>query len=293
VYPLHLSDEYKDLAENKLSIRKVLFDAFGGRYTQLGQYSHAMLSAVQIDLTRNVAKTMNTLHEEVIFAFNQNIPAGLEWTPLILEPKLLRIVALMNGRVLVGLPLSRDEAWIEATTQYTARAYKFADTLKSYPWGTQWFVGPYLYRKRVKPHQDTVARMLRPLINDRLSRVTKSEDEDDSKVEAGEMIGWTMSYYKPGEATYHRIALDQLMTSFSSIHTSTVTLLQAIYDLAARPEYADPLREEIEQHSVNGKLDKYGVSQLRKLDSFLKESQRLNPQTHSMSFFSFPPILSV
>ena len=242
-----------------------------------------MLSAVQIDLTRNVVKTMNTLHDEVAYAFEENIHATPEWQPLILEPKLLRIVALMNGRVLVGLPLSREEAWIESTTQYTARAYKFADKLKSYPCGTQWFIGPFLYRQTVKPHQDTVARMLKPLINNRLSKNLKSDDDVDAQVEAGEMIGWTINYYKPGEATFHRMALDQLMTSFSSIHTSTVTLLQAIYDLAARPEYADPLREEIAHFSANGKLDKFGLSQLKKLDSFLKESQRLNPQTHSQS----------
>ncbi|KAH7048220.1 cytochrome P450 monooxygenase [Macrophomina phaseolina] len=279
IYPLEVLDEYKDLPENQISIRKVLYDSFGGKYTSLGQYSHAMLSAVQIDLTKNISKTLNTLNDEVKYAFEQNIGKMDDWQAVVMEPKLLRIVALLNGRVLVGLPLSRDENWIEATTQYTSRAYKFADKLKGYPWGTRWAVGPSLYRSDVKPHQDAVARMLEPLINQRLARQTKSVDDDDLSMEAGEMIGWTMAYYKQGETTYHRVALDQLMISFSSIHTSTVTLLQAIFDLAARPEYAEPLRQEIVDHSVDGKLDKYGVANLKKLDSFIKESQRLNPQT--------------
>lgn len=281
-------EEYKDLPENRISIRKVLYDSFGGDYTSLGQYSHAMLSAVQIDLTKNISKTLNTLNDEVRYAFEQNIGRMDDWKPVVMEPKILRIVALLNGRVLVGLPLSRDENWIQATTQYTSRAYRFADKLKSYPWGTRWAVGPFLYRSDVKPHQDAVAHMLEPLINQRLARQTKSVDDDDAEVEAGEMIGWTMAYYKPGETTYHRVALDQLMISFSSIHTSTVTLLQAIFDLAARPEYAQPLRDEIIAHSVNGKLDKYGVANLKKLDSFIKESQRLNPQTPS-EYLASPP----
>ncbi|KAK7703321.1 hypothetical protein SLS57_010970 [Botryosphaeria dothidea] len=279
IYPLEVLDEYKDLPENKASLRRVLYDSFGGDYTSLGQYSHAMLSAVQIDLTRNIAKTLNTLNDEVKFAFDQNIGTMKDWQAVVLEPKILRIIALLNGRVLVGLPLSRDEKWIEATTQYTATSYKFGNKLKGYPWGTRWAVGPFIYRTDVKPHQDAVAGMLKPLIEQQMARHAKSVDDDDAEVEAGEMIGWTMSYYKPGEMTYHRIALDQLMISFSSIHTSTVTLMHAIYDLAARPEYAEPLREEIRSNSVNGKLDKHSIAQLKKLDSFIKESQRLNPQT--------------
>lgn len=100
----------------------------------------------------------------------------------------------MNGRVLVGLPLSRNEKWIEATTQYTSLSYKFVDNLKSYPYGTRWAVGPFLDRSSVKPYQEAVARMLAPLIGQRMAQNMKSEDEDHGQVEAGKMIGWTMSY---------------------------------------------------------------------------------------------------
>lgn len=74
---------------------------------------------------------------------------------------------------------------------------------------------------------------------------------------------------------------------FAAIHTTTATSCQAIFDLAARPEYIQPLRVEIEQviaedgHDVDGdgflKLKKASITKLRKLDSFLKESQRFNP----------------
>lgn len=58
----------------------------------------------------------------------------------------------------------------------------------------------------------------------------------------------------------------------------------AIYDLAAHPEYIQPLRDEIEQvvnEDVDGagfkKLKKSSMPKLWKLDSFLKESQRFTP----------------
>jgi hypothetical protein len=53
-----------------------------------------------------------------------------------------------------------------------------------------------------------------------------------------------------------------------------------LYDLAAHPEYAEVLREEIRRISAEepgGKLRKKTMPKLRKLDSFIKESQRVNP----------------
>ena len=59
-----------------------------------------------------------------------------------------------------------------------------------------------------------------------------------------------------------------------------MTLTNVLYDLAAHPEYADILREEIQRISAeepSGKLRKKTMPKLRKLDSFIKESQRVSP----------------
>lgn len=74
-----------------------------------------------------------------------------------------------------------------------------------------------------------------------------------------------------------------------------MALSQVVFDLAARPEYIKGLREEIKDvlaedgYDVDGdgltKLKKSSYTKLRKLDSFLKESQRLSPPGIS----SLPP----
>jgi cytochrome P450 len=59
-----------------------------------------------------------------------------------------------------------------------------------------------------------------------------------------------------------------------------MTLTNVLYDLAAHPEYADILRDEIQSISSEEpgrKLRKKTIPKLRKLDSFIKESQRVNP----------------
>jgi cytochrome P450 len=73
----------------------------------------------------------------------------------------------------------------------------------------------------------------------------------------------------------------------AAIHTTTMANTAAIYDLAAHPEYIQPLRDEIEQvvnedgYDVGEegfkKLKKSSMPKLWKLDSFLKESQRFTP----------------
>jgi hypothetical protein len=59
-----------------------------------------------------------------------------------------------------------------------------------------------------------------------------------------------------------------------------MTLSNVLYDLAAHPEYAIVLRDEIERISAEepgGKLRKKTMPKLKKLDSFIKESQMVNP----------------
>lgn len=55
----------------------------------------------------------------------------------------------------------------------------------------------------------------------------------------------------------------------------------------AHPEYAEVLREEIARVSAeepSGKFRKKSMPKLKKLDSFIKESQRVNPLGACESF---------
>ena len=65
----------------------------------------------------------------------------------------------------------------------------------------------------------------------------------------------------------------------AAVHTSSVTYLNAVYDLAMRPEIHNDLRVEINDvfASENGKWTKQGMTKLVKLDSFIKESARFHP----------------
>jgi hypothetical protein len=51
----------------------------------------------------------------------------------------------------------------------------------------------------------------------------------------------------------------------------------ALLDLASNPEYLKPLREEVEEVTKREGWTKAALDQMHKLDSFVKESQRLHP----------------
>jgi cytochrome P450 len=55
----------------------------------------------------------------------------------------------------------------------------------------------------------------------------------------------------------------------------------ALYYLATYPEYAQPLRVEVEGAINDNGWTKHALMKMRKLDSFIKESLRLNPLAYS------------
>jgi len=67
-----------------------------------------------------------------------------------------------------------------------------------------------------------------------------------------------------------------MASNFTAIHTSSLTFTHALYHLAANPEYIQLLREEIEHVIEQDGWTKISMGRMWKLDSFLKESQRVN-----------------
>jgi ent-kaurene oxidase len=131
----------------------------------------------------------------------------------------------------------------------------------------QWWI-PELQRSRTKLRK--MMHLLGPIIESR-----KGNDH------VSDMLTWNMA--NSPRSLEHNLkyqAHNQLISSAAAIHTTNMQLSHALFDLAAYPEYLEPLREEAKtvfQAEPNGVWTKNGMAKLRKLDSFMKESQRMNP----------------
>jgi len=95
-------------------------------------------------------------------------------------------------------------------------------------------------------------------------------------------LTWILDEASGEERTALAMANRILGINFAAIHTSSMTFTHALYELAAQPEYLPPLREEIEAVVEQYGWSKLALIHMNKLDSFFKESQRLNGNATSM-----------
>lgn len=74
----------------------------------------------------------------------------------------------------------------------------------------------------------------------------------------------------------------QMALSLAAIHTTSNLLTNVMYDLAAHPEYMQPLRDEIRAVvAEDGTLKKTSLLKLKLMDSVMKETQRMSPVSMS------------
>lgn len=68
--------------------------------------------------------------------------------------------------------------------------------------------------------------------------------------------------------------------------TSRQTFIQALFNLAANPQYAQPLREEVKAAVEKYGWTKEGIAAMHRVDSFLTETQRLEGVLTGMIYCS-------
>jgi cytochrome P450 len=276
VLPKRYIDEVKNLPETKLSFRKAVMNRLAGKYTTIGgELDHGMVDCVKIDLTRNIARTLAGLQDEADFAIPSTFGECEDWTPIPFYKDVLRIIALLSGRIFVGLPLCRNEEWIDITIRYTMDAFAAVDPVNNIsPLWRFWSAPSMPQVKKIHEHRANGARLLKPILQERLRQM-----EDPTFGPPADMIQFLMS--RAGEKKDDAMFLSylQMLVSLAAIHTTAMNITHVIYDLAAHPEYIAPLREELESvlREDGGVLVKTSMTKLKKMDSFLKESQRMNP----------------
>jgi len=194
-----------------------------------------------------------------------------EWTEFRLHPVILQVVAIISGSIFVSVPRNRDPAWLKVAIMFTIDVFAGSRALRNLPFPA--FMYPITARfvpevRRTHEHRAKARELISPIIKARLSGVE----------EPGlDMIQWLLDSSR--EKNPDKIAQQVLGISMASIHTTALTLTKVLFDLASRPEYMQPLREEAEAvlAEEGGVFTHEAVRKLDLFDSFLKESQRLSP----------------
>jgi cytochrome P450 len=135
----------------------------------------------------------------------------------------------------------------------------------------QWIVPQ---TKRVRFYRRRVAEMLKPIISKRIEDMKR----DTGLKKPSDMVQWLIdnSDGRGGDLAFQ--ANEHIVMNVAAIHTTGGQLAHTLYDLARYPEYVPQLREEIGSVlSQDGSITKQGLFRLKKMDSFLREVQRLSP----------------
>ncbi|KAF8075266.1 cytochrome P450 [Lyophyllum atratum] len=224
-------------------------------------------------LTRNLPALFPAVYEEVVAAFNDVIPLQEnEWKKLKVMDTMMPIICRASNRIFVGAPLCRQPDYMDNNIKFTTTVVMSAAILNLVPRVLRPFANYFL--TSVSTSIDRSAKHLKPLIDERRQNLDEYGKEYPGK--PNDMLSWLMDEAKGEEATLRSLTRRILTVNFAAIHTSTMTFSHALLYLAAYPEYIQPMREEVQQIIDQEGWTHDALNQMVKVDSFLKESQRLN-----------------
>ncbi|KIK15500.1 hypothetical protein PISMIDRAFT_16470 [Pisolithus microcarpus 441] len=245
------------------------------------------ISVARIHLTRNLGlyyltlKVGRTLHSKSYSTLRTTVPSTkyhllrltlmppIAWKSVPAVETVREVVCRASNRVFVGLPLCLDHDWIDLNSRFAVDVATNANILNMFPK----FLVPLVSRKLPKTATGIARAMkhLDPVVKERLR--CAGEHEDDWSDKPNDILQWLID--EKQESSTRRLALRVLTINFASIHSTTNTFTQALYNLAAYPQYVGPLREEVDALIREHGWTKEAIALMRKVDSFLAETQRL------------------
>jgi len=234
------------------------------------------VTIVRSPLTRSLGARFDDIRDEIELAIEDQIPAKVsEWIKVPMLYTAMKIVSRTSNRFFVGAPLCRDQDYINLNIEFTVDAFTGAHTLRHYPTILKPIVRQFM--TNVPASIKRATRHLEPLI---LERLRKEEDYGSSEWpgKPNDLISWILDEAQ-GERRnniVYNVVSRILVINSAAIHTTSVTFTNSLFRLASNPELVQSLREEVVSVVKELGWTKAAMGGMRKLDSFMKETQRLS-----------------
>lgn len=179
----------------------------------------------------------------------------------------LNIVNRSAARPLVGEPLCYNETWLRTSLDTTINTGMICLALQKYPAFLRPLVYPFTKSRRSLNDNFDTAREL-------LSSVVKSRERGDKNID---ILQWLMDSYKGDVFDVPFLTNQTIFVAIASTRSTATSIVNTLFDLVAFSQYQPPLRHEIDKVlAESGGWSYHAIQQMKKLDSFIKESQRLN-----------------
>jgi len=221
-------------------------------------------------LTRNLGVLCPDIRDEVAMAFEEALNLkGNEWKCVPAFSMVQKVVCRASNRIFVGLPLCRNPDWVDLNIRFTMDIVKAGIIIGLFPN----FLAPLVARFLTSIPGSTRRgiRLLGPIIEERQKYLEKYGNAWADK--PNDMLSWLMD--EGLDRTIENLTQRVLTINVVAIHTSSNSFTQALFHLAANPQYIQPLREEVESIVATEGWSKGALAKMHKIDSFLKETQRM------------------
>ncbi|KAJ7599417.1 cytochrome P450 [Mycena floridula] len=262
-------EDMRRAPDDLLSARVNTEDGLSIKYT-LGKeltYSQSHIDVVRGALTKQFGGKFLETREEVMAAFDDEIPVTKDWMQVGLKDTLLRIISRSSNRLFVGLPLCREPVYRDLNINLIFQLNDDFNIFSMCPEFLKPLVAPLVGVSR--PTALRGVELLRPLVQSRL------DDFHNGNESPNDLISWLIEEAPPEGRTVHDLAIRVLFINTAAIRTTAESFTFALYFLAAYPHYVAPLREEIEAVINEHGWTRTALGKMIKMDSFLKESQRM------------------
>lgn len=191
---------------------------------------------------------------------------------------MVRVIAATGSRMLGGKLCSRNAEWLETAALYSMDVVSVAVRLRPYPAWLRPFITPWLEgTKTLNRHLQTAKKTFSDTFAQRLAL----EQQEMLNGKGGsekpiDMVQWMVESASGNDRDPGVLSHNMLFLSLAAVHTSSATTIHALFDLCANPEYIEPIREEIASEVAKHGWTLSAIANMKRLDSFIKESQRLN-----------------
>ncbi|KIJ21932.1 hypothetical protein PAXINDRAFT_165267 [Paxillus involutus ATCC 200175] len=270
-----LVEEFRKIPDDKLSFDHAMQDLLQVKYTfgLEAQTNPYHVTAIQGQLKRKFATLFPCVHDEIRKSFDEILPqkeAG--WVSVPAYSAVMKATCRTSNRIFVGHPICQSTEFADVQSKFALQVVLRASLVNFFPKLMHPIIGRVL--TNTPSSLSHCEDLLKPIVEERLKDM--NDYGDNSPNLPDDMITWLLQVSKPEDRNLRSVCLRILVLNFASLHTTAQSFTQALLNLASHPEYLEPLREEVREVTGQHGWTKNSMTMLIKMESFLRESQRVN-----------------
>ncbi|KAI0556190.1 putative cytochrome P450 [Xylaria curta] len=258
IIPTRHMEKHESAPMDKVGFIGTVHEVFETDYTGVVHRSRMVSNTLISHLTPNLLKILLEVQDELKIAINEEFPP----TEVEIIPYMSRAITRATSHMAGGKTLAHDLEWVMAAISYALTAFNASQKIKSIPWVVRRLVAPWIseIRKDIPLCFSVAARVAIPIL----------EHRERTGEEPTDFLQFLKDNTNGAERENSFISHLILMTAFASTHSN----------LCAYSELVDIMRAEYEGIvDKDGNVPVGGFNMMVKMDSIMKESQRISPIT--------------